>query len=226
MQPCGARHRIKLIRHLFCGLLPCLQLPGTAWAAGGHHAIDDAAVIAPGECQLELWIDRQRGRSLEHVGPACHWKGLELGINLEHASARGESSTWLVAPQIKWAADVHQTLGVGIVLTATRQSQAPKGGYAVLVPLSWRPEARMALHLNLGLDWARGERTRTHRGAAIEWTPAERWLTVAEWAHDGNAPLARVGLRYLATPASTWDLSYARAGIWTLGWNRTFAQLW
>ena len=41
-------------------LLACLLgLTGHAYAAGGHHAVEDAALLEPGQCQVEFWHDRQ-----------------------------------------------------------------------------------------------------------------------------------------------------------------------
>lgn len=31
-----------------------LRLQGAAQAAGGHHAVDDDAILSPGQCQAEL----------------------------------------------------------------------------------------------------------------------------------------------------------------------------
>jgi len=27
-----------------------------AWAAGGHHAVDDATILDPGACEFETWM--------------------------------------------------------------------------------------------------------------------------------------------------------------------------
>ena len=65
-----------------------------AHAAGGHHAVDDAAILEPGECQVETWADRERGgdRTLVHVGPACRIGPLEIGVNLDRTRMVGSSA--------------------------------------------------------------------------------------------------------------------------------------
>jgi hypothetical protein len=41
-------------------LASMLQTAPSALAAGGHHAVDDAALLAEGACQLETWFERVR----------------------------------------------------------------------------------------------------------------------------------------------------------------------
>jgi hypothetical protein len=56
------------------GALACAP---SAHAAGGHHAVDDASILEPGQCQVESWVDRENGgnRSTLHAGTACRVAG-------------------------------------------------------------------------------------------------------------------------------------------------------
>ena len=45
---------------------------GSALAAGGHHAVDDAAILSRGECEGETWFSGEAGgRRLLHAGTNC-----------------------------------------------------------------------------------------------------------------------------------------------------------
>ena len=39
-------------------------------AAGGHHAVDDAAMLDPGQCQIETWFDHENGTHARCCMPA------------------------------------------------------------------------------------------------------------------------------------------------------------
>lgn len=54
-----------------------------AQAAGGHPAVDDANLLEPGQCKLELWGERESGaaRTLVHAGPGCRVGAVELGLS-------------------------------------------------------------------------------------------------------------------------------------------------
>lgn len=65
-----------------------LMLTGAAASAmGGHFDVDDAAVLAPERCQVELWTVRGESARLAHIGPACRVGALEVGVNFERCRA-------------------------------------------------------------------------------------------------------------------------------------------
>ncbi len=74
-----------------------------AHAAGGHHAVDDATILEPGQCQVETWADRERGsgRTLVHLGPACRIGPVELGLNLDRTRTSGSDAAMAGGPQLK-----------------------------------------------------------------------------------------------------------------------------
>jgi hypothetical protein len=68
-----------LLRAAWAAGVACLSAPGLA--AGGHHTVDDAALAAPGTCDVEAWAERSPGgaRRLLHAGTGCRVGAVELG---------------------------------------------------------------------------------------------------------------------------------------------------
>jgi hypothetical protein len=49
-----------------------LMAAQAAFAAGGHHAVDDANILEPGQCEQEDWFSRERGGTrIFHAGLNC-----------------------------------------------------------------------------------------------------------------------------------------------------------
>lgn len=208
-----------------------LGLQGTAQAAGGHHAVDDAAILEPGQCQAEFWFERADGRRLAHVGPACRLGDVELGLNLDDGRLSGAPGLRSGGPQLKWATELLPTLSVGAVWDATWQNTQPhRMGQSLLIPLTWAPREDVAIHLNLGRDLRHQAADLTRRGVALEWLPHPQWQGLAEWFDDGLRTHRRLGLRHLVSERLSLDLSRAapvgQAGDawWTVGLNWTFAR--
>jgi hypothetical protein len=208
-----------------------LALQGTAQAAGGHHAVDDAAILEPGQCQTELWLEQADGRRLEHVGPACRLGSVEVGLNLDRGRLSGAPGLRSGGPQLKWAGELTPTLSIGAVWSATWQSVRPHlAGQSLLIPLTWAPRDDVAIHLNLGRDLRHQATDLTRRGVALEWLPHPQWQGLAEWFDDGQRTHRRLGLRHLVSEQLSLDLSRAapvgqgRDAWWTVGLNWTFAR--
>lgn len=227
------------MRFLPLVLLTGLLLPATGFAAGGHHAVDDASILEPGRCGLELWAERSNldRRQLQHAGLACHLLGLEAEINADRETARAAPSLHLHGAQLKWATALQPHLAIGLVGAVGWQDQAPRSQQSLLVPLSWTPREDLAFHLNVGRTLLKGSPGRTSRGAAVEWQAAPSWQWLAEVFHDGQRPLTRLGLRRSLDERLTLDLSFARATAggtatarlpkedwWTVGANWSFGH--
>ena len=103
-------------------------------AAGGHHAVDDAAILEVGQCQVESWVDRTRGGdpSVLHIGPACRVGPVELGLNFDHARSANDHTT-SAGVQVKWAEQVRDGLGIGAVLALTATDARPRRSVATIV---------------------------------------------------------------------------------------------
>lgn len=204
-----------------------------AHAAGGHHAVEDAALLEPGQCQIETWADRERGggRTLVHLGPACRLGPVELGLNLDRTREAGSDAAVTAGPQLKWAAPIAESLSIGVVFLATWQAPRPRfAGSTVVLPLTWQPAEGLAVHVNLGRDFRRQGPDLRRSGAALEWAATPQWSLVAERFRESEANFWRLGARYAVSDALSLDLSQARglAGAvpawWTIGLNWAFQR--
>jgi len=211
------------------GLL-LLSCWGPALAAGGHHAVDDANILDPGQCDLEWWREQGGGHRLDHLGPICRLGTVELDLNVDQLQLEGQRRLRSLSPQLKWAQPLGRGWSWGWALSTTWQDRAPqRAGSTLLLPLSWQDGA-WALHLNLGRDFHPGQPDAWRRGLALEWTPLPALALLAEHFHDGERPNQRLGLRYFADECWSLDLSRARpvatpaAGWWTLGLNWGFRR--
>lgn len=209
---------------LLAGLAPW----AACQAAGGHFAVDDAAVLEPGQCQVESWRESSRVLRGWHLGPACRVGPFEAGLNLERHDLPAGATRQLVGPQLKWARDLSPAWAIGAVWSANRQSPVEAGaprfqGQQWLGLLTWRPDPMWQVHANQGWARAPGGPLVARTGLAVEtqWTP--RWSSTAEWFDDRQAPLMRVGLRHQFN--AQWSLDVGRARIrgegvrWTVGLN-------
>ena len=180
-----------------------------AHAAGGHHAVDDAAILEPGQCQLESWVDRQSGgdRTLFHVGPACRLGPIEIGLNLDHAHTTGSGSITVLGPQLKWARALSVEWSVGAVVSTAWKDNNPHHVVTTLVlPLTWEPTEVIRIHANVGRDFWRGDRDTKRAGAAVEWAPSETWSFVVERFREVDINFWRAGVRYALSPVLSVDI--------------------
>jgi hypothetical protein len=200
-----------------------------AHAAGGHHAVDDALILEPGQCQLESWVDWQAGddRRLIHLGTSCRVGPFEPGLNLDRART-GNGSVTVIGPQLKWARALSDAWSVGaVVVTSWKDANPHHVGTSLVIPLTWQSTRALRIHANVGRDFWRGERDTKRAGAAVEWAPFETWWFVVERFREVDINFWRAGARYAVSPALSVDLSRTNgsgqaAGWWTLGVNWAF----
>ena len=204
----------------WCVLSLCAQ------AAGGHHAVDDAAVLDVGKCKLELWAERETGgaRSLHHVGTGCRVGPVELSLNLDKEKQATVDVATSVGPQIKWVYALNEAVSVGAVASARFNSQSPRYASSTLVlPLTWRATDTLSAHLNWGRNFLRGGVGQPRGGVSLEWAPVSDVSLVAERFREAANNSTRVGARYALTPEVKLDISRARSlnagGVswWTAG---------
>lgn len=222
------KRRLRRASALPAALLAC-SLP--ARAAGGHHAVDDAAILDPGQCQVETWADREAGgaRTLLHAGPACRVGQVELSLNLDRTRLSGTTTTTAAGPQLKWATALDERFSLGLVLSTTWQDRRPhRAGSTLVVPLTWQAAETLQVHVNAGRDFRRHEADSGRAGAALEWAPWPAWSFVAERFRESGADYWRVGARRMLTPDLNVDLSRARGldgaapAWWTAGLTWAF----
>jgi len=216
--------RVARVALALCGLVHL----GGAWAAGGHHAVDDAAILETGQCELEGWFGRARGgeRSL-HAGAGCRVGPVELGAASDYARFQGESQTGWSA-QAKWAHEIAPGFSAGLSLAAGWQArERPRHqGVALVALASWLPREGLALHLNLGRDFVHHGADLERAGIAVEWQPRAGWTLMAERYQEERMHFARAGLRWAIDERWSVDASRARRlsgpgqSSWTIGLTR------
>ena len=124
-----------------------------AWAAtaqaGGHFDVDDAGMLAPGECQYEVWGGHGTPRSIDfaHLGPACRVGPVELGLNVDWAKGDFDRVD-LLGPQVKWVffgqeegASLAVALSVGAVYDVRKDG---RWGGQLILPLTCMAGAAVA----------------------------------------------------------------------------------
>ena len=222
----GGMQRFGLRQQDMYGLMVGLLGAAQACAAGGHHAVDDAALLEPGRCQVDTWFERETTgtRSLLHAGPVCRVGSVELGLNVDRLRFSGASVTTVFGPQIKWAVPLSENWSAGLLLSGTALDRAPHYlGSTLVIPVTWRASEAVLVHLNAGRDFRRSDRDSNRAGLALEWAPWESWSFVAERFRESGANLWRAGARWALTSTVTIDLSRASAtgsgppAWWTLG---------
>ncbi|MFN3843658.1 MAG: hypothetical protein ACK4RW_10420 [Rehaibacterium terrae] len=194
-------------------------LPATALhAAGGHHAVDDAALLAPGQCHVESWYARGGGERRLHVAPACRRGPVEWALALERGF--GDGDTLGLQAKGLFTAEA-APLALGWSLGVERGHDGPREEALRLnLPATLALGERLAAHLNLGRRWQRHGRGAWTAGAALEAELGGGFSAVAERWREGRGQHARqVGLRW-TTPGDGLDLDLGRAhGHGDDGWR-------
>lgn len=200
-----------------------------AGAAGGHFDVDDATMLDSGHCQVEVWAFDGRSPRAEflHVGPACHWAGIEWGLNADRIRIAGERDD-TIGPQAKWVVDlIDKRLAAGAVLAASWRTGTTGGPIVnAYVPVSiWTGPVQ--INLNLGRD--HDPRTGGFRrwGAGADWTLNDTFMVTLERRSAFAQALTRYGVRYSLTPLASIDVSVARAGelrLVGIGFNVEWAR--
>jgi hypothetical protein len=199
-------------------------------AAGGHFAVDDAAILDSGTCLVEIWWERaDHAGSLLHVGPACRVGPVELALNADRIQPRDRALQAPVGPQVKWAVAIDDRVSVGLVALAAWQGSGPHYAAATLyAPLTLRVADALLLNVNVGRDWLRDLPARGRAGASLEWQAAPEWTIIGERFRQYGGDFARLGVQWQQSTSLGFDLSRARgvgatsAGTWTLGATWTF----
>jgi hypothetical protein len=210
-----------------------IGVPLASRAAGGHHAVEDAALLDPGQCQVEAWYERERAgaRTVLHAGPACRLGAVELGVDVNRVRAEGDGTASVAAAQLKWARAVGAGWSSGVVLGAFAHDGSPRFlGSAILVPVTWQAANVLLVHAQVGRDFRHAQGDSPRAGISVEWTPSPAWSLMAERFAEGGADLWRAGARWAITPNVYVDLSRARvlggapSPWWTLGLGIVFER--
>jgi hypothetical protein len=221
------------VRRALAILLATLLAPaGAAFAAGGHHSVDDASILGPGQCEFETWVTRaSRADELLHAGGQCGVAGVEIAIAAEPTRQEGaRRDNWQV--QLKWAGELLPNAMAGFSVTPQWDTRAAPRfqGTTLSGLLTLRPLERWQLHANVGRDFLHdGNLARS--GVAADWTtPDGHWLFALERYLENRTDFARGGVRWFASDRWTLDVSCAqrlhgpRPSNWTLAVTRSFGK--
>lgn len=207
-----------------------LALPAAVMAAGGHHAVDDAAMLDAGNCKLDGWwaAGPSSARTLR-AGAGCRVGAVELGVGTERLRADGDTAH-AHGVQVKWAHELQPGVGVGLSLAPSWQGRSAQAyqGSVVMGLLSWAAHPGLGVHLNLGRQVRHRDRDDTAGGVSLDWRLSADWQGMVERYRVDGQHLARAGLRW--TPVKGWTLDTSRAqamsgprgSVWTLGVTREF----
>lgn len=193
------------VRFASWAFAPCLAgaVASSAWAAGGAHAVDDAAVEPPGVCHLEAWTTGYgAGRGLATASPGCTLRAsprLELGAGIQHL--RDHPDDTLAGPSMKLSLRPVETgLGVGLAGTGAWSFRRDRVESAsLIVPLTVPLGRRLRFNLNGGWVYARAAR---HRHEAFVGAQAEAQLApdvglmVEAFGRNHGRPGVQAGLRW------------------------------
>lgn len=193
------------MRHILGAIiLPLILLAARpAFAAGGAHVVDDAAVETPGTCHLENWITRSsHDAGLVNSAPACTrdaWPNLEIGGFVAHSWAQGTDDTVVgLSPKLMLRSEDR---GAGIGVATSVGYGIDRGRFetaSVIVPVTIPAGEKLRFNLNAGWLWTRaGHRHDVFMGAQAEIALRKNFnLTVETFSRDEGKVGGQTGLRW------------------------------
>ncbi|MBN2987504.1 hypothetical protein [Pseudomonas lactucae] len=190
---------------LSLGTLALIALISKAHAAGGAYVVDDGAINAPGECNVDAWYTANRHDGASHsetLSPACTFSAMP-SVQWGAALSRADGETQL-SPQFKAPIGSWDELGLQMAVSAAaHMAQARRHAYDgadLNVPLTWQPVAPLRLNLNAGWTHAYNDGDEKHRmtwGTGIEYQPAQALTLVAErYGQAGGDQAWQAGPRF------------------------------
>jgi len=191
--------------------------------AGRPLTTEDAATLEDKACQVESWVDANSTFTKAWAVPACNFGwGIEWqagfararqdGVPTEFSDSYFQAKKVIVQPtEGGW--------GYGVIAGLTRFPHRPSHrGWDdpyLIAPVTWTPDTKTALHLNIGWTRDRDQKIDTTLwGVAGERQVSERVTLVGEvFGDDRTRPFARIGGRINAVKGLDFDLTYvARSG--------------
>lgn len=177
--------------------------------AGQPLVTDDAAVVAPGTCQLEAWAHSTSGGHEYWAQPACNFTGnLELAVGGARTYPYGNSPSTLIQLQAKTVLfpRTNGQWSFGAVASAGRDTGAAHGrtafqAFDARALASWYPRDDLEVDLNLGGGYLYGSGSFAVAGAAIQYALVDAVQLLGEIFRDepGRAKF-QVGLRGIVIP--------------------------
>ncbi|NVZ22573.1 hypothetical protein HX794_23285 [Pseudomonas costantinii] len=191
------------------GFIVLVALFSKAYAAGGSYVVDDGAVNAPGECNVDAWYTANRHNGNIHnetLNPACTFSALpsvQWSAALSRASNAGDAETQ-VSPQVKAQIVSWDDLGLQMAVSATSHfaldRQHAFDGADFNVPLTWQPMEALRLSLNGGWTHAYNGGEQSHRltwGTGFEYQVADLLTLIGErYGQEGGDQAWQAGPRF------------------------------
>jgi hypothetical protein len=197
----GARNDQRLAAWIVASVCAAASPP---LHAGEPLVTDDAAIVAPGTCQLEAWFHPTHDGHEYWAQPACNFTGnLELAIGLARSFAAGDPTSSLIHLQVKTARFSHDDnrWAFGVVGSADRDTGASRGrtafqGFNVTGLASWYPRDDLEIDLNLGASYTHGSGSFAVAGAAVQYAPIDTLQLLGEIFRDEpGRPKFQIGTR-------------------------------
>jgi len=173
-------------------LIALLTVMSKAKAAGGAYVVDDAAINAPGECNIDTWYQSGRhnhSSSNASLSQDCTLKGLpnlQLGAAIAHSRDDADSETQL-SPQFKTSLFAREDLGLEWALAGTAHFAFNRAhvfdGSELNLPFTYQPIRALRLNLNTGWAQAYDDGAQHHRwtwGTGVEYDLARSLTLIAE----------------------------------------------
>ena len=191
-----------MIRRAGIALVLTGGVPGIARAAG-PALVDDAGVVAAGQCELEAFINTSLGPGWRRIfSPTCGFSGLrgwEVGVI---AAQDGPGGHVVPGIAVKAALAARGALSLGLELSAGFDPEGNSADYLAsnfAATLALVPG--VTININAGLDQAPGLGVfpTWGFGAAVE--PRSNWWLVAEAAgRQGFRTRWQAGVRHVGGP--------------------------
>lgn len=171
-------------------LAAAAMLSAPAWA-GRPLATDDAAILDPGDCQVEAWHQHTGSLREWWAMPACRVGAWEL------AAGKGQGRAAVVQAKtiLRAAAEDSDDWALGL---AVASQSGPVRQHTVNLPLTLAfMRKAVLLHLNAGWSRQHGSAGRATWSAGAEFAFARRWSASLEsYGARRMAPTRQLGLRY------------------------------
>ena len=216
--------------------LAIASCPLPALAMGGHFDADDALMLEPGRCQVEVWATAAPAAHLhaQHLGPACRVGPLELGLAVDRlvdSTGHGGTSSRVAGVQLKWVTgSLMPQLSIGLAASIARDSTPGTAtARSLYAALTWFASDVWQWHANVGRD-RDGQGEQFNRAAlAAEWAASDRLTLIAEILRLGGAQNRRIGLRISLAEFTSIDMSAMHTSSdgkrrWGLGLNHEFGR--
>lgn len=177
---------------LTAGTTAILALCSKAHAAGGAYVVDDGAINAPRECNVDVWHQSARHKGSNHdsvIASACTfsqlpWMQLGAALQRQHADDHGETQ---FNPQFKAQLLNREDLGLQLALAGSahwaRHRAHSFDGADLSLPLTFNVTDNLRLNLNVGWAHAYDDGKQNHHstwGIASEYDLTQRLTLIAE----------------------------------------------